>query len=66
MIYASGVFSLIIQVVVGVIDYLAINIKTSINDEFLKDLVKVELAVQVVEFIFYGWLIFYFNKFYFI
>jgi bacteriorhodopsin len=62
MIYTSGVVSLIIQVIIGIIDYLAINIEINSKDEMLKDLLKVELFVQVIEFIFYLWLIYYFNK----
>jgi bacteriorhodopsin len=62
MIYTSGVVSLIIQFIIGIIDYLAINIEINSKDEMLKDLLKVELFVQVVEFIFYIWLIYYFNK----
>lgn len=48
--------------VVGFIDYVALNIKISLNDEFLKDLLRVELVVQIVEFIFYVWLIYYFSR----
>jgi len=62
MIYISGIFSLIIQLVVGIIDYAAINIEITSKDELLKDLVKVELFVQVIEFIFYIWLSYYFSK----
>ena len=62
MIYASGIFSLVIQVVVGIIDYMAINVEINEKDEILKDLLKVELFVQIIEFIFYVWLFFYFNK----
>ena len=62
MIYITGIASLLIQFIVGIIDYLAINIKISSNDEILKDLLQVELFVQVIEFIFYVWLIYYFNK----
>ena len=62
MIYASGLVSLFIQAVVGFIDYLAIQIKVNSKDELLKDLLKVELAVQIVEFSFYVWLIYYFSK----
>lgn len=62
MIYASGIFSLIVQLVVGIIDYLVINIEVSEKDEFLKDLLKVELFVQCIEFAFYIWLFFYFNR----
>lgn len=62
MIYISGIASLIVQLIVGVIDYLAINKEVNIKDEILKDLLKVELSVQVIEFIFYIWLIYYFNQ----
>jgi hypothetical protein len=62
MIYLSGVVSLVIQFVVGVIDYLALKLKVDSTDELLKDLLKVELAVQSIEFIFYVWLIYYFNR----
>ena len=62
MILASGIISLVVQLVIGIIDYLAINIKLSPKDEFLKDLLRVELVVQVLEFIFYIWLIYYFSK----
>jgi len=62
MIYISGVISLLIQFIVGIIDYLAINVEVSLKDELLKDLLKVELFVQIIEFIFYIWLIYYFNK----
>jgi bacteriorhodopsin len=59
MIYTSGLISLIIQILVGIIDFLAINIEATINDELIKDLLKVELFVQIIEFIFYVWLIYY-------
>ena len=62
MIYTTGIISLIIQVVIGIIDYLAINIEIDERDELLKDLLKVELFVQVVEFIFYVWLFYYFHR----
>ena len=62
MIFSSGVASLIIQLAVGIIDYLALNTEVKEKDEFLKDLLKVELYVQVIEFIFYIWLFYYFNK----
>ena len=62
MIYISGVVSLVIQLVVGIIDYLAINIEVSAKDELLKDLLRVELFVQVIEFTFYIWLFYYFHQ----
>lgn len=62
MIYTSAMFSLAFQFVVGVIDYLAINKEVGPKDEILKDLLKVELFVQIIEFIFYIWLFFYFSQ----
>lgn len=62
MIYTSGVISLVVQFIVGVIDYLAINIEVAPRDEILKDLLRVELFVQAIEFVFYVWLIYYFSK----
>lgn len=53
---------MMIQIVVGVIDYLALKIPIDSKDDLLKDLLKVELAVQVIEFAFYLWLIYYFSK----
>jgi hypothetical protein len=62
MIYITGVISLFVQFIVGIIDYLAIKIQVNSKDELLKDLLRVELFVQIIEFIFYIWLIYYFNK----
>lgn len=62
MIYISGIFSLVVQLLVGIIDYAAINLESSASDEFLKDLLRVELVVQVIEFIFYIWLFTYFHR----
>jgi bacteriorhodopsin len=62
MIYTTAVFSLVIQFVVGVIDYLGLGIEIESKDEILKDLLRVELFVQVIEFAFYVWLLYYFSK----
>ena len=62
MIYATGIFSLLIQFLVGAIDYKAINLPLDPNDEILRDLLIVEVVVQVIEFLFYVWLIYYFSK----
>jgi bacteriorhodopsin len=59
MIYESGKLSLFIQTIVGIVDYLAIHIKIPPEDELLKDLLKVEVVVQGIEFVFYVWLIYY-------
>ena len=62
MIYASGIFSLLMQLIVGTIDYRALYLPLERNDEILRDLLKVEVVVQIIEFIFYVWLIYYFSK----
>jgi bacteriorhodopsin len=62
MIYTSGVISLIVQFVVGIINYLVIHIDTNPKDELLKDLLRVELVVQIIEFMFYIWLFYFFHK----
>ena len=62
MIFTSAIFSLVVQCVVGIINYVALNKEVSPKDEILKDLLKVELLVQVIEFIFYIWLFIYFHQ----
>ena len=59
MIYISGVISLIVQVLTGVIDFLALNIDVIAKDQLIKDLLQVELFVQLIELIFYIWFIYY-------
>jgi len=51
-----------IQLIVGIIDYLALHIEINPKDQILNDLLKLELFVQIVEFIFYVWLIYYFSR----
>jgi bacteriorhodopsin len=62
MIYTSAIGSLTAQFIVGVIDFLALNEEVKPEDEILKDLLKLELIVQLIEFVFYVWLFFYFSQ----
>lgn len=62
MIFATGFISLLVQFVIGVIDFLSLDVEVGKKDEILKDLLKVELFVQIIEFIFYIWLFYYFNQ----
>ena len=62
MIYISGLFSLLVQFLVGSIDYKAIYLPLDPKDEILRDLLVVEIIVQIIEFLFYVWLIYYFSK----
>lgn len=57
MLYESAYFSIIVQVITGIIDVVGLNIPIPNNKQIFKDLLKVELSVQVVEFIFYVWMV---------
>jgi bacteriorhodopsin len=57
MIYESGLISLIIQLITGILILLGINIKIPDDKKLLNDLLKLEFSVQAIEFIFYIWLI---------
>jgi bacteriorhodopsin len=59
MIYASGLVSLAIQGIVAIIDYVALQVESS--DQLLKDLLQVEIIVQIIEAIFYIWLLYSFT-----
>lgn len=62
MIYTTGVVSLIVQCLIGIVDYLALNIEVDSKDELFKDLLRVEFFVQIIEFIFYVWLFSQFSR----
>jgi bacteriorhodopsin len=53
---ATGKISLGIQAIVGALDAYALTLPRS-RDVLLRDLLKVELVVQIVEFIFYVWMV---------
>jgi bacteriorhodopsin len=57
MIYESTLFSIIVQFITGLIDAYGITIPVDDNYTILKQILKVELGVQTIEFIFYIWLI---------
>jgi bacteriorhodopsin len=62
MLYESAYISLIIQIVVGIIDIFGLNINIPDNKMIFRDLLKVELGVQTVEFIFYAWMVYNFKN----
>lgn len=62
MLYESAYFSLIIQLITGIIDVWGLNIKIPEDKKIFRDLLKVELGVQTVEFIFYSWMVYNFDK----
>jgi len=62
MLLDSAYISLIVQFVIGIIDYIGLQIDIPDEKNIYKDLLKTELSVQIVEFIFYVWMIINFNN----
>jgi bacteriorhodopsin len=58
MLRESAYASLIIQFVTGIIDIYGLSIKVPKDKLLFRDLLKVELGVQTVEFIFYLWMVY--------
>lgn len=57
MLYESAYFSLIFQLIVGLINIYGLNIDVPDDKKIFKDILKLEFGVQIVEFIFYAWMI---------
>ena len=57
MLYESAYFSLIIQFIVGIINIYGLNIDVPDNKIIFKDILKLEFGIQIIEFIFYSWMI---------
>lgn len=57
LIYATGILSLIVQIVTGVIDFLALTLTVPPSFMLLHDLLVMEFIVQVIEFSFYIWMV---------
>lgn len=58
MLIESTFFSIIIQIITAFVDYIGLKIPVGDNYTILKEILTVELGVQIVELIFYIWLIF--------
>lgn len=58
MLLASAYVSIVIQIIVGIIDIYGLTIPVPLQYNILKDILKLELFVQVIEFCFYLWLVF--------
>ena len=61
-IYHTGVISLCIQLLTGMFDIYVLMLPTRKEQLFLKNLLKIELFVQIIEATFYIWLIMKFNE----
>jgi bacteriorhodopsin len=57
MLYDSAYFSLIVQFIVGIINLYGLNIDVPSDKMIFKDILKLEFGVQIIEFIFYSWMI---------
>lgn len=57
MLYESAYFSLIFQSIIGLINIYGLNIDVTDDKKIYKDILKLEFGVQIVEFIFYTWMI---------
>lgn len=57
MLIQSAYASLTIQFITGIINFLGIRIKVPDDQTIFKDLLRAELVVQIIEFIFYIWMI---------
>ena len=57
MIYYTAYLSLLIQLLVGIIDFFGLQIKVPEEKSLFRELLMMELSVQIVEMIFYVWLV---------
>jgi len=57
MIYYTAYLSLLIQLLVGIIDFFGLQIKVPEEKRLFRELLMMELSVQIVEMIFYVWLV---------
>jgi hypothetical protein len=62
IIQTTGILSLIIQVFTGIFDYYVLSLEIPPNLKLLSDLLFVELCVQIVEGIFYTWMVINFTQ----
>jgi len=60
-IYYTGIFSLIVQLITGIIDFYVVRLPILPSFILLRELLIMELTVQVIEFSFYVWMVSNFN-----
>jgi bacteriorhodopsin len=58
MIYESALISIVIQFITALVDTYGITIPIQDSYSIIKDILKIELGVQIIELIFYIWLVF--------
>jgi len=62
MLIETAIFSLLIQFITGIIDVYGLTLNVKPEYQKIKDILKIELGVQTIEFIFYLWLVFNITK----
>ena len=60
-IYYTGIFSLIVQLVTGIIDFYVLILTIPASFILIRELLIMEFIVQIIEFSFYSWMVFNFN-----
>ena len=62
IIYITGILSLVVQIITGIIDFYVLSLKIQPSYNLIRELVIMELTVQIVEGSFYIWMLSKFNK----
>jgi len=62
IVYISGVSSLIIQIITGLFDFYVLQLKVPKEVMILKQVLILEFIVQIIEFSFYLWMVYNFDK----
>ena len=62
IIYNTGIFSIVMQFAVGLLNYYALTLKVPLKLLFIQKLLWIEYLVQLVEAFFYLWLLINFDK----
>jgi hypothetical protein len=62
IIYHTGIFSLFIQIITAILNFYVLSLELSPSVSLVKNLLFIELIVQVIEGIFYIWLVMNFSR----
>jgi hypothetical protein len=62
LIYSTGIFSLVVQFLTGIADFYVLSLKTQPAYNLIRELVVMELIVQIVEASFYVWMLLNIHK----
>lgn len=57
MLYESAYLSLIFQIIIGIVNIYGLNINIPNDKKIIQDILKLEFGIQIIEFIFYIWMI---------